>query len=103
MFYTQESYFTKTIVFMKFLKSKRSRRILLLAGLLLLGVGAYVGYELYAFNKAMDTFGEAMAVFTNLAEIFTSFDKTLPDSTGAIDSTIMIDSTRTVVDSLITQ
>lgn len=98
MFYRQESYFTKTIVFMKFLKSKRSRRIVLFAGLLLLGVGAYVGYEIYTINKAMDAFGEAMVAFANLAEMFTSFDKTLSDSTS-----VVVDSTHVITDSLVIQ
>ena len=88
---------------MKFLQSKRVRRILLFTGLLLLGVGAYVGYEIYTVNKALDAFGEALVVFANLADAFASVNQALPDSTAAIDSITVFDSTQVVADSLIVQ
>lgn len=78
---------------MKFLQSKRNRRILLFAGLLLIGVSAYVGYELYTYTVAMDKFGEAMVVLSKLADTFSDFQEALPDSTAVIDSTqVMTDS-----------
>ena len=63
---------------------------MLFAGLLLIGLAAYVGYELYTYSKAMKAFGEAMVVFVDLADIFASFHKALPDSTAAVDSTQIV-------------
>lgn len=82
---------------MKFLQSKKVRRILLFTGLLLMGAGAYVGYELYTINKAMDQLGEAMTVFAKVVDIFSSSQEALPDST------VVIDSTQPVADSLMIQ
>ena len=78
---------------MKFLQSKKSRKLLLFIGLPLLLIAGYVGYEVYTFhvefNKTMQGFGQVMS---GVADIVEAFSRAAPDST-AVDSTqVMTDS-----------